>query len=632
MKKELAGMRRAGMVAVLALCLPGVLGGVEPPDSAYGLLEAIQEAYAHRPSFRAVGQMERLTLRGEAVVQAELLPFDLAFLRRGPAEAPGLLLRVGEPGHERVVWREDGGAWLFRPEDGEAGTVYPAQALAVAIAGALGGLGASPPAGATGAAGEGLQHPLPIVGLLLGTRAPAPEAALRDGPEPCPGSGTACERLTLSWRGGTHTLELWVESGTGEILQLEVRREPAMAGVSNLEALAQEGWNPWGMAALTTVLRARFAIVEPVRSADLLVFHPPAAATLEDAPFTMAAGEAGILAEGPAPEGAAGAGRGVHEGGFGETVEVRLGTVTVRAVAADGTVLRDLKAEDFRVFLGRREVPVRAVDWVDSQNPLGSDLPPEVLEATGITVDPPGKLVVLFVQADMHPSRAEGHLRLFPRLKDFLETLHRDDRVAVVSFDSHLKLQGDFTGDQEAILEAVRNGFRRRDPPRIRAGRYPSLARHFQVDAGKDAATPEAGLRLTAEALIPLHGEKVVVYTGWGLGRYHFGGISMPREYDHALEALAEARATVFVLDITTADFHTLELGLKQVAADTGGEYFRAFRFVGQSVHHLSRSLDGHYIVTFENPPLDRRARLRVQLAPGIQGEVLAPNRTYREP
>ena len=38
---------------------------------------------------------------------------------------------------------------------------------------------------------------------------------------------------------------------------------------------------------------------------------------------------------------------------------------------------------------------------------------------------------------------------------------------------------------------------------------------------------------------------------------------------------------TVFALDITNADYHTLEVGLEQVAEDTGGFYAKTHLFAG---------------------------------------------------
>src|SRR6202023_3637614 len=212
---------------------------------------------------------------------------------------------------------------------------------------------------------------------------------------------------------------------------------------------------------------------------------------------------------------------------FGDEIAVRLVRVVVRVVDGAGNPLQALTPKDFRVRVGRREVPVAAVDWVASGEdrqaavsgevetatgrdgtasrlapgiaPAGATAPGNPPEAPGA----PGKLVVIFVQADNNaPSRVRGHLRTLPFTRELLAALQPADRVAVMSFDSHLKLWQDFTRDREpvsaAIWQAIHFGGRPPGPPRLPAAREsepdadgPSLARHFDFDAALRAASPE---------------------------------------------------------------------------------------------------------------------------------------------
>jgi hypothetical protein len=64
-----------------------------------------------------------------------------------------------------------------------------------------------------------------------------------------------------------------------------------------------------------------------------------------------------------------------------------------------------------------------------------------------------------------------------------------------------------------------------------------------------------------------------MIYTGWGLGNFFGGTVTMTPEYDEARESIARARMTVFVLDVTQANYHSLETGLETIAEDTGGTY-----------------------------------------------------------
>lgn len=86
-------------------------------------------------------------------------------------------------------------------------------------------------------------------------------------------------------------------------------------------------------------------------------------------------------------------------------------------------------------------------------------------------------------------------------------------------------------------------------------------------------------------------------------------------------------RVEVFSLDITHADYHTLEVGLEQVAPDTGGFYEKTHEFPDQALRRVSQALAGYYLLTLEVPPRGERDRgprsLEVRLA-ARRGRVLA--------
>jgi hypothetical protein len=236
----------------------------------------------------------------------------------------------------------------------------------------------------------------------------------------------------------------------------------------------------------------------------------------------------------------------------------------------------------------------------------------------------PGRLVVIFVQADLNATRISGQLRLRPYTRDLLATLHPDDRIAVVSFDSHLKLWQDFEADVEATHEAIDRAMLYSREWDVRRSRGASLARHFDFAAAKKAASPERALELTARALEPLPGEKMVIFLGWGLGRYGSTGVRMTPDYKPAVKALSAARASVFVLDVTSADYHSLEVGLQGVAEDTGGVYFSTFRLPGLATKSLARTISGYYVLTLDRSSLDEaEGRVRIDLR-GKSGTVLA--------
>lgn len=319
---------------------------------------------------------------------------------------------------------------------------------------------------------------------------------------------------------------------------------------------------------------------------------------------------------------------------FDERIEVGRLLVEVRAVDTAGEPISGLAAADLRAWIGGREARVEAADRLGDGRQAAAD--PESwralarqLAASGETVAPDERLTVLFVQADFAPSRLAGHLRMLQRTDLLLDALEPGDRMAVVSFDSHLRLRQDFTADRDrlaaALVQAIRfGGVEAPRPP----GPYPSLARHLDFAAATDAANPERALELTARALAALPGSRTILFLGWGLGELdaRAGSVSMGREYREARQVLTAARIPVFVLDVSDSAAHSLEVGLQQVADDTGGSYERMAFFPDQAAKRIVRAIAGGYLLVLESPaglgPGEHR--LRIELA-SLRGRVLAP-------
>jgi VWFA-related protein len=316
---------------------------------------------------------------------------------------------------------------------------------------------------------------------------------------------------------------------------------------------------------------------------------------------------------------------------FKAEIDVRLSTIVLRVVDGRGEPIRGLEPRDFRVRLGGKEVPVVAVDWISSTPPASAAMAtpptpeptaastPALLEPSPV---PAGKLVVFFVQADANSAvRTRGHLKTLPYVKKLLAAFDPEDRVAVVSFDSHLKLWQDFTTDRDAAHAAVDRAVRfgAAPPaalPAMPAGGPPSLAQGFDVVKAADIASPEKALAETAAALRPIGGEKVLIFLGWGLGRFGSGGTTMTPGFSPAIRALAAAHTSVFVLDVTEASAHDLEIGLESVAEATGGTYAKTFEEPELAIRELARTISGYYVLTLDPDQLPRGevGKLRIDL------------------
>ncbi len=326
------------------------------------------------------------------------------------------------------------------------------------------------------------------------------------------------------------------------------------------------------------------------------------------------------------------------QGVFGERVEVSRVLVDVRVIDGRGEAVAGLLAADFEVRLDGRPAEVEAVEWHGGL--ASADGVAAVLNGTprAPAAAPPADLLVLFLQsADfIMEAKAVGHLRMLPRLEELAGRLAPGQRAAVLRHGGSLRLESDFTADPARLRAALRRAVLGPGPeagseagPEPAAagpsleGSFPSLAAALDPERARRASSPERALAVAADALAPLPGSKSIVFVGWGLtGR--------GREGSRALAALAAARAPVFVLDVTSADGHLLEGGLRHLAHLTGGTYASTYHFPDGALHRLERAIEGRYTLILRVPRLPPGVHpLRVRLAPGAASLgrwVLAPD------
>jgi VWFA-related protein len=312
--------------------------------------------------------------------------------------------------------------------------------------------------------------------------------------------------------------------------------------------------------------------------------------------------------------------------------QARVERVILDAYVTDsrGDALRDLRAGDFRVSVDGSEAAVETAEWMSAESAEG---PPSFSEGAPGSQAPaiqfaPGRLLIFFFQTDLAvPSRLRGSMRMAIQARRLLNTLVPTDRVAVLSFDSHLKLRQDFTADRHRIELAIDGAIRTGAPPEIENGPAPSLARHFDFRSARRAVTPERALELISRAAEPIAGAKSLLFFGWGLGT--IGGLGGPGirdrlDYRAALPALASARVSIFTLDVTDADYHSLESSLQQISDLTGGRYEKTNLFPNLAIDRVRRAIEGHYVLVLRRSAGPRGThRVSVRLAHRT-GRVLA--------
>lgn len=328
----------------------------------------------------------------------------------------------------------------------------------------------------------------------------------------------------------------------------------------------------------------------------------------------------------------------LQEAQLQETITVTRILADVRVTDDDGEPVMNLTAADFKARIAGRKAVVESVEWVADtasaaliQEAL-SEEPAADAPVPDVPPQPRGRLIVLFVQTDFTRDRlrTEGQLKFLHFAEGMVESFEPEDRLAVFSFDSHLKFRLDFTSDKEKVRDALRGAIYIDEPKTPPIVPSPALFSRLDRDEMKRAASSETALHLIGNALRPIPGPKSLILLGWGLGHRTPIGLRMEKEWAPALYVLDAARVSIFALDTTNADYHDLEAGLQTAAAQTGGFYAKTHLFPQIAVNRLQRALSGHYEIELRperelalgSQSLDLRVRRR-----GLT--VLAPSSVW---
>ncbi|HEY3043410.1 MAG TPA: VWA domain-containing protein [Vicinamibacterales bacterium] len=316
---------------------------------------------------------------------------------------------------------------------------------------------------------------------------------------------------------------------------------------------------------------------------------------------------------------------------FGDRVDVVRIIIDARVLDEHGNPMTGLTAGDFNVNIDGKSARVETATWIGGRDTDRDAVPPEStpLPDAGAPIGP-GRLIVFLFQKDLEPSRIVGLMRMLQKNRNFLETLTPNDRVAILSFDSHLKIWTDFTNDRERLDRVLAHGVLFERPPPVQAASTPSLVERLDAGRGRKTYTIERALELIGDALEPLPGSKSLILIGHGFGRFSSSGVTMERAYGPARHALVASRTSVFSLDVTNADYHSLEAGLQLVSEETGGFYARTHIFPDFAMQRLSGAIAGYYVLFVEKPD-SRRATYDIEVElTRRKGQVLA-TRTYSE-
>ena len=310
---------------------------------------------------------------------------------------------------------------------------------------------------------------------------------------------------------------------------------------------------------------------------------------------------------------------GAQETKFEEKVDVNLVLVDVTVTDSKGNQILGLTKDDFIV---KEDGVAQALDSVDyfTNRRLLTD--PESKAAFKVERVRDERYFVLFfdklTDTSFYPDFFSELMKAKQASLEFVQNeLLENDRVAIVGFDTRLKVYSDFTSDKKqlerALNDAVKfsNGITKTDSPTI----LKDLTRK-QMD--KPRNTYEA-IKILAGTLQPIQARKVVVLFSPGIAENITStGFSQDETwYQPMIHALNKANITVYPISLLRGVFHHPVFdSLSRMASDTGGDFYRDvvnYRMPLQKVENVN---NGYYMVTYyARKPAAKDGYQRVQVS-----------------
>jgi VWFA-related protein len=217
------------------------------------------------------------------------------------------------------------------------------------------------------------------------------------------------------------------------------------------------------------------------------------------------------------------------------------------------------------------------------------------------------------------------------------EELGEGDFVAVLGFDSSLRVHQDLTTNRDAILAALDRLVTRRPPERsVASGEEPvSLLDGLAPDdRSLRDATPnlDAALRWVGRAAASVPGRKHLLLFSIGLGLKKGGQTTLDRKGQASTtQVLNDGDVSLDVFDLTPARAeHSLRGRLVEAAEATGGRYFQHLESFHKPLRELSLGLGGYYLLSYRTA-LPRRGTgyRRLEVGVVIPGYQVSARRGY---
>ncbi|HSK75554.1 MAG TPA: VWA domain-containing protein [Thermoanaerobaculia bacterium] len=307
------------------------------------------------------------------------------------------------------------------------------------------------------------------------------------------------------------------------------------------------------------------------------------------------------------------------QGQFGERIEVNEVLLDVLVTDSRGNVIVGLGKDDFVVKEDGKPVDLTGVTFYSNRRLVEAS---EAVAQKGIRVDqvPEDRYFILFFEdqkatAQEAPRLLSQQMEAAKRAKGWVDgELLPNDWVAVVSYDTKLKVQQDFTHDRRALVRGIDDAIKAKDPegnyPSRITAEGPSLLKGLPKgkELRKETGTIFDALRLISEATGNIRGRKNLLLFTYGLpGRTDSFGQFVPDKvyFEPTVRALNDNNVAAYTVDITPPGTeHTLSDSLNSMAVETGGRYFFNVTNFSTPLDQISQENSGYYLLSYQTERL----------------------------
>lgn len=285
-----------------------------------------------------------------------------------------------------------------------------------------------------------------------------------------------------------------------------------------------------------------------------------------------------------------------------ETIEVRRVLVDATVTDRSGNPIIGLAPADFVVTENGAPVEIESADYFTSRRLVQGDL-----ANSGVNVDEVREeryFVLFFHKYPGVPGSLTELVRARADVHRWLEkNLLPNDKVAVIGYDTRMRIFSDFTSDPRILKNALSDvvtfarGVEKRPPY---AGDQ-SMFDHLDFgEVRNETGRIYDAFRLVAEAVEPIPARKIMVVFSQGFSEGSLGSDNAFMQ--PAIDALNRANVQTWTVEIPGLSDASFQQNLARIALDTGGEFFRNQVNYATTLANADKANAGYYLLSYRSP------------------------------